>query len=292
MSEVDDWEARGKTLTVDSHRIWMLDEPAARESGRDPLLLLHGFPTCSYDWRHVHHALRADRRVVCLDFLGFGLSDKPDLRYSLRMQADIVEGVARQLGLDSVALLTHDMGDSVGGELLARSLDGNLAFDVSRRVLTNGSIYIEQAHLSAGQNLLLSLDDARLDDAGASLLNEEGFSAGVAGTFSASSSVDPSELAAQWQFASRHDGHRLLPRTIRYIEDRRKEERRYTGAIESHPSPLGVVWGADDPIAVVDMTEGLRAARPDASITVLDNVGHYPMIEAPKRFADAVLEYL
>jgi pimeloyl-ACP methyl ester carboxylesterase len=292
MTEVADWEARGRDLTVDSHRIWVLDEPATRESGRDPLLVLHGFPTCSFDWRHVHHALRGDRRVVCLDFLGFGLSDKPDLRYSLRMQADLVEGVARRLGLDSVALLTHDMGDSVGGELLARSLEGNLAFDVSRRVLTNGSIYIERAHLSAGQELLLSLDDARLDDAVASLVNEEGFSAGVAGTFSAHSAVDPTELAAQWQFASRHDGHRLLPRTIRYIEDRRKEERRYTGAIETHPSPLGVVWGADDPIAVVGMTDVLHAARPDAPITILDHVGHYPMIEAPKRFADAVLEYL
>jgi pimeloyl-ACP methyl ester carboxylesterase len=292
MTEVSDWEARGRALTVESHHIWVLDEPATRESGRDPLLVLHGFPTCSFDWRHVHHALRADRRVVCLDFLGFGLSDKPDLRYSLRLQADLVEGAARQLGLDSVALLTHDMGDSVGGELLARSLDGSLAFDVSRRVLTNGSIYIERAHLSAGQELLLSLDDARLDDAGASLVNEDGFSAGVAGTFSANSAVDASELAAQWQFVSRNDGHRLLPRTIRYIEDRRQEERRYTGAIETHPSPLGVVWGADDPIAVVGMTDVLHAARPDAQITILDGVGHYPMIEAPKRFADAVLEYL
>jgi pimeloyl-ACP methyl ester carboxylesterase len=292
MTEVADWEARGRALTVGSHRLWVLDEPATRERGRDPLLVLHGFPTCSFDWRLVHHALRADRRVVCLDFLGFGLSDKPDLRYSLRMQADLVEGVARRLGLDSVALLTHDMGDSVGGELLARSLEGTLGFDISRRVLTNGSIYIERAHLSAGQQLLLSLDDARLDDANASLVDEAGFSAGVAGTFSPGSSVDPTELAAQWQLVSRHEGHRLLPRTIRYIEDRRKEERRYTGAIEAHPSPLGVVWGADDPIAVVGMTDALHAARADAPITILDGVGHYPMIEAPKRFADAVLEYL
>jgi pimeloyl-ACP methyl ester carboxylesterase len=40
------------------------------------------------------------------------------------------------------------------------------------------------------------------------------------------------------------------------------------------------------------MTDVLHEARPDASITILDGVGHYPMIEAPKRFADAVLEYL
>ena len=66
------------------------------------------------------------------DLLGFGLSDKPDQRYSLFEQADLVEAVAGDLGLDEVALLTHDMGDSVGGELLARSIDGTLSFDVTQ----------------------------------------------------------------------------------------------------------------------------------------------------------------
>ena len=63
--------------------------------------------------------------------------------------------------------------------------------------------------------------------------------------------VGADELEAQWLFAERNGGNRMLPRTIRYIEDRRAEERRFTGAIETHPSPLAVVWGADDPIAVV-----------------------------------------
>ena len=88
------------------------------------------------------------------------------------------------------------------------------------------------------------------------------------------------------------DGHTLLPRTIRYIEDRRAEEERFTGAIERHPSPLGVVWGALDPIAVYPMTARLRRARPDATLITLDGVGHYPMVEDPDAFATAVLDLL
>ena len=179
-------------------------------------------------------------------------------------------------------LVTHDMGDTVGGELLARSLEGTLPFAVTNRVLTNGSIYIDMAQLTDGQHLLLSLPDEPTD-----LVRADGFKAGLAGTFSANSSVDDDELDAQWLLAERNGGHRMLPRTIRYIEDRRAEERRFTGAIESHPSPLSVVWGADDPIAIVEMTEQLRSARPDARITILDGVGHYPMIESPARFAEA-----
>lgn len=291
MSALDDvraWESRGTRLTVDGRSVWVLDLPAAQDDGtdddaNDPLLALHGFPSCSFDWRHVLDALRAQRRVIAVDFLGFGLSDKPDLRYGMRLQADVVEGVARQVGLISVALLTHDMGDTVGGELLARSLEGTLPFAITRRVLTNGSIYIDMAHLTTGQELLLSLDDAPTD-----LVQADGFKAGLAGTFSPNSAVGDDELDAQWLLAERNDGNRLLPRTIRYIEDRRAEERRFTGAIETHSSPLAVVWGADDPIAVLAMTEQLTRARPDAHVTILDGVGHYPMIEAPDRFAAAV----
>jgi len=281
--DVREWEARGRRHLVDGRSVWVLDVPAEVDDGRDPLLVLHGFPSCSFDWHLVLDALRSRRRVVAVDFLGFGLSDKPDVRYSMRLQADVVEAVARELGLTSVALLTHDMGDTVGGELLARSLEGSLGFAVTRRVLTNGSIYIDMAHLSNGQQLLLSLDDAPTD-----LVVAEGFQAGLAGTFSPESSVDADELEAQWLFAARDGGHRMLPRTIRYIEERRAEERRFTGAIETHPSPLAVVWGADDPIAILAMTDVLQRARPDAKITVLDGVGHYPMLEAPDRFAQAV----
>jgi pimeloyl-ACP methyl ester carboxylesterase len=45
----------------------------------------------------------------------------------------------------------------------------------------------------------------------------------------------------------------------------------------------------DDPIAVPSMVDTLLAARPDASVVRLDGVGHYPMVESPGRFLDAVL---
>ena len=187
---------------------------------------------------------------MTLDFLGFGLSDKPDVRYGIRMQADAVEAVAEAAGLGPVLLMTHDMGDSVGGELLARD------FPVAQRVLTNGSIYLDLAHLTAGQQALLAMPD-RPHDA----VTAESFRVGLMRTFSPKSAVDAAELDAQAAFGALNNGFAMLPRTIRYIEDRRFEERRYTGAIETHPSPLGVVWGADDPVADVAMTD-VACSRP------------------------------
>ena len=105
--------------------------------------------------------------------------------------------------------------------------------------------------------------------------------AGVAATFSPATVVDPDELAAQWAMIAHHDGHLLLPRLIRYIEERRRSEARFTGAIERHPSPLTVVWGGDDPIAVPAMTDGSPGPARLRRHRLLDGVGHYPMVEAP-----------
>ena len=260
--------------------------PALEDEHDEPLLVLHGFPSSSYDFHLVLDDLRRTRRVLLLDFLGYGLSAKPDDRYTLAEQADIVMAFTRALAVERLALLSHDMGDTVGGELLARQLDGDWAVEVTRRVLTNGSIYIAMAQLSPGQQLLLALPDERL--APESDLDDASLQAALAATFSPASAVPDDELVALAALVARDEGSRLLPRLIRYIEERRRDEERYTGAIETHPSALHVVWGVDDPIAVVAMTERLVAARPDAAVELLDGVGHYPMIEAPVRFAAAV----
>ncbi|MGI8757325.1 MAG: alpha/beta fold hydrolase [Acidimicrobiales bacterium] len=290
---VEGWESAGERLTVDGRQIWWRHVRAASpNSDNPPLLVLHGFPTCSFDWRGVLAALSADREVVLLDFAGFGLSDKPDYRYGLRTYADEAAAVIAHFGLDHVDLLTHDMGDSVGGELLARSLEGTLGFTVGRRVLTNGSIYIEMAELTDGQQMLLGLPDERIDAVGAD--GGAAFRSGVAATFSPAgrATVDDVELDAVTALAVRQRGLSLLPRTIRYIEDRRAEQPRFTGAIETHPSPVGLVWGELDPVAVHAMAEHFVTKRTDAPLITLDGVGHYPMVEAPARFAAAVLELL
>ena len=130
-------------------------------------------------------------------------------------------------------------------------------------MLTNGSIYIDMAQLSAGA--AAPARAARRADARGRRARRSVDQAGLAATFSPASTVPDDELLAQWELISRDDGHRLLPRLIRYIEERRRDEARFTGAIETHPSPLHVVWGVDDPIAVVAMTDTLPRRGPTPS---------------------------
>lgn len=290
LAAVDAWEGAGVRLDLAGHRIFVRQAPARVSEDGPPLLALHGFPTSSFDYRHVLDRLSERRRVVTLDFLGFGLSDKPDQPYLLTEQADIVDALLDHLGLREIDLLTHDMGDTIGGELLARELDGTADHAVRRRVVSNGSVHIEMANLTDGQRFLLALDDARLplEMAIPPVMLHEGLKA-ICGP---DTPMGVEELEAQWDLVAREDGHLLAPRLIRYVEQRREHERRWTGAIERHPAPLTIVWGDRDPVAVHAMAERLHADAPGSRLVTMEGIGHFPMIEAPDRFADAVLEAL
>ncbi|NWZ23358.1 MEST protein, partial [Asarcornis scutulata] len=100
-------------------------DSAGAVGSSDVVVLLHGFPTSSYDWSKIWEGLTLRfRRVVALDFVGFGFSDKPrPHRYSIFEQASIVEGLLRHLGLhrSGINLVSHDYGDTVAQELLHRS---------------------------------------------------------------------------------------------------------------------------------------------------------------------------
>jgi len=286
------WEAIGTYRTLAGHRIFTVDAPAIGPETREPLLVLHGFPSSSFDYTAVLDGLRAQRRVLLLDGLGYGLSAKPDQPYTMALQADVAAAYVAELGLDRLALLTHDMGDTVGGELLARRAEGAWKVEVTYRVLTNGSIYIDQAHLTDGQQLLLSLPDEKLTPG--IPITAESLTRSLRETFSPHTAIPPGGaqedlLPPTVEQILHDDGHLVLPRLIRYIEERRQNERRFTGAIETDHSPLHIVWGLDDPIAVPSMVDTLLAARPDATAELLEGVGHYPMVEAPDRFLAAVL---
>jgi pimeloyl-ACP methyl ester carboxylesterase len=77
--------------------------------GRPPLLLVHGYPTASYDWHRLWPALADRYSLYALDLLGFGLSAKPqDATYPIALQADLCEALLARFGLDRPHVLAHD----------------------------------------------------------------------------------------------------------------------------------------------------------------------------------------
>ncbi len=130
-------------------------------SGEEALLLLHGFPTACWDFRAMWRPL-ADRfpRVLTLDFLGFGFSDKPSgYPYSIQDQADIVEALVVVRGVRRIHLMAHDDGACVAQELLARMQErcapgrGSAAQPISC-VMPNAALFPEACGSPGIQKLL------------------------------------------------------------------------------------------------------------------------------------------
>ncbi|AQT80115.1 hypothetical protein B1R94_13865 [Mycolicibacterium litorale] len=283
-ADVRQWQEGGRMLSTSAGSVFVRSR-----QGRGPaVLLLHGFPSSSYDFRGVVDRL-GDRAWLTLDFLGFGLSDKPrPHRYSLLEQADIVQSVVADVDPGPVVLLAHDMGTSVATELLARDLNGALPFEIQRAVLTNGSVIIERASLRPSQKILRG----PLGPAFARLTNERGFLRGFAKLFSAQHPLSNEEAQAQWALLARDDGHRILHLLCAYLNERVRFAPRWHGAVRDWDKPLGFLWATGDPVATTEVLAGLRELRPAAEVITLPGVGHYPQIEVPDEFTAGARQLL
>ncbi|MGA2012821.1 MAG: alpha/beta hydrolase [Solirubrobacteraceae bacterium] len=276
-----DWRDGGRLEVLDHHRIFIRDRPGTGP----PILLLHGYPSSSYDWRRVIARL-VPRRITGFDFLGFGLSDKPrDHRYSLIAQADLAEAVAARFGSEPVVLVAHDMGTSVATELLARDLEGRLRFTPAAVLLLNGSMVIERASLTVSQKVLRS----RLGPIAARLSNERAFRAQFGRIFSDQHPLSAAEAADQWSLLAHHGGHRIVDRLTFYLHERVTYAARWHGALRDWPGRLELAWAGRDPVCTEAVLAAVRELRPAAPLTRLPSLGHYPQIEDPEATA-AIIE--
>lgn len=276
------WSESGELETHAGRRIFVRDRPGSGP----PVLLLHGYPSSSYDWKPILELL-PDRHLIAFDFLGFGLSEKPPEQvYSLLMQADIVEAIVRgHAGGQPVSMVAHDMGTSVATELLARAVDGKLPFELSAALLFNGSIVIERASLTAGQKLLRS----RLGPIAARLTNERSFKRAFGRLFSDAHPLTAEEADDQWSLLEHGGGHRILDRLTYYLHERVTFADRWHGAIRDWPGRFELMWAELDPVATIAVLDAVVALRPSAPLERLEGLGHYPQLEDPSRVA-AVIE--
>jgi pimeloyl-ACP methyl ester carboxylesterase len=280
-ARVESWRRAGRTEEVLGRRLYV-----HRREGDGPLLLfLHGFPSSSYDWRELLDMRPRHLPALAFDCLGFGLSEKPrDHVYSLSWQADAAQELVRRAGSPPVFLVAHDMGTSVATELMARDLLGELDMSLAGALLFNGSMLLHLAKPTAGQKLLRS----PLGPLASRLTTERSFRAQFSRVFSSEHPLGAEEAADQWSLIAHNRGRRIAHRLVHYMEERERLTDRWHGAIRDWPGSLTLTWGLDDPVACIEVLDGLRALRPGVKVIELPGLAHYPQIESPERIAAAL----
>jgi pimeloyl-ACP methyl ester carboxylesterase len=123
-----------KSLQVDGTRVFY------REAGPGdaPVVLLpHGYPASSFQFRNLMPALGDQWRLVAPDFPGFGYSDTPEsFSYTFDGYTDFLSAFTLQLGLERYALYLHDYGSQIGLRLAIKAPER-----VTALIIQNGDIY-------------------------------------------------------------------------------------------------------------------------------------------------------
>ncbi len=252
------------------------------------LLLIHGFPTASFDWWRMWEALAGRFRIVAADMLGFGFSDKPaDDPYLIMDQASLQEALAVHLGFARTHVLAHDYGVSVAQELLARQAEGGASLAIDSAIYLNGGLFPETHRPTAGQLVLAS----EAGEAVAAQIGRDTFAAGIQTTFGPGSQPAAEEFDALWALAAMQDGHKLMWKVLDYMRQRREHRERWVGALTKALVPQRLINGPEDPASGGHVAEHYRVQVRDADVVLLEGIGHWPQIEAPEATLAAVLAF-
>lgn len=274
-----EWRRGGAFFTHAGHQIFYRQAGA---KDHPPLLLLHGFPTGSWDFAKLWGALAQKFHVIIHDMIGFGFSDKPRrFPYSVSAQADVIETMLRTLSIDHVHILAHDYGDTIAQELLARQLDGKLAAKIDSVCFLNGGLFPETHRALLIQKLTLSPLGPLLTR----IYGRRRFDQTMIGLFAKDKPPTAEELDGFWQLVTHNDGKPLLAKHIHYIVERRVHRERFVGAIVNATIPIRLIDGALDPVSGAHMAARYRELIPNPDIVLLNQLSHYPHVEDP----DAVL---
>ena len=275
-----EWQQRGRLENVNGFELFVIDEGAP---DADTVLLIHGFPTASWDWHLIWPALRQRYRLVAMDMLGFGFSDKPAVhKYSIHQQADLIEALIDRLGLQRFHVLAHDYGDTVAQELLARQNSGNGSGQWRSVCFLNGGLFPETHHALLTQKLLLSPLGPLINR----LAGKRQFDRAMSRVFGPHTQPDAEALDHFWSLVLYNDGKHLFHNLITYMRDRRQHRQRWVDAIADSQIPVALINGSVDPVSGAHMVARFKELNlPLAFLAELPQIGHYPHTEAGKTVA-------
>ncbi|MBL4604784.1 MAG: alpha/beta hydrolase [Flavobacteriaceae bacterium] len=294
------WKSKGEFRSIKNHQLFVIDshqvissQPGGQkgeiEKPLPVMVILHGYPTSSYDYYKVLPELSKYYRVIIHDHLGFGFSDKPlEYSYSLLEQADMALQLWKELDLKEVTLLAHDYGTSIATEILARDNANQLDVEIKELILCNGSMHIELSQLRTIQKLL---KNKWLGKYVAKLTNYPIFSKNLRNVYFDTSKVTNTELKDMWSLIEYKQGKKVIHKVSQYINERYTYWDRWIGALKETPIPTKIVWAKNDPVAVAAIAELLATEIPNNKLYWIENTGHFPMLENPEEWTKYILTF-
>jgi len=278
------WKSSGTYFSYKNHQIF------AKENGvGETLVLIHGFPTSSWDWHKIWEPLMKKYHLLTIDMIGFGFSDKPKkYTYSIFDQADLFETFLKSKNIKKVHILAHDYGDTVVQELLARSRDENYEFQIQSVCFLNGGMFPETNFPTITQKLLLTPLGKYLKY----FMGRGTLAKNFRKIFGKNTQATSEEIDDFWATIAYNKGKDVIPKIITYLHDRDTYKIRWREAIQKTSTiPKILINGGADPISGKHMALFYQEIIPDANVHILEEIGHYPQTEASEEILKLYFEF-
>jgi len=265
----------GAEVAVHYHTFGNRNNPA--------IVMLHGFPTSSFDFREMIDYLDEDYFIATLDFPGFGFSDKPQdgYNYMLADDARLADYFIREIvEIEDFALFTHDRGVSVGLAFLGNYLDSDdPGYNINYHFLSNSGMFLPLANLTERQRLMQNVETAAAATAQAKARPRR-------------TEGNPVQVAyADMEAFNDGIGARLY--VSRYLLERVANEYKWLDNLPRSPLPVAYIWGVLDPVNPIRTAnyvwaEYLNDREVESSFWIMPTGGHYPQRDRPQEMAKIV----
>ncbi|MFE4590405.1 alpha/beta fold hydrolase [Streptomyces laurentii] len=236
------------------------------------VLLLHGFPSASHQFRRLIDTLGRRYRLIAPDYPGFGHTRTPDgFDYSFERLADVVERFTERLGLTRFAMYLFDFGAPVGFRLALRRPDR-----VAGLVVQNGNAYTEGLSEAARAFTALTPDAPGAEQAVLDLFTLDATRAQYEG-----GTADPELIAPEGWLLDQHfldqPGRKQAQRALAF--DYKSNIAAYPdwqAWLREHTPPTLITWGSRGPFFPDPGALAYLSDLPDAELHLFDT-GHFAL---------------
>jgi pimeloyl-ACP methyl ester carboxylesterase len=242
------------------------------EAGKGSVvILIHGLGADSRHWAANIDALSRNFRVIALDQIGYGKSDKPVMRYTVANFADYLHGFMEAAKIPQASLV----GNSLGGWVA-------LDFAIRHPEMVEKLVLVDAAGLHPAVPLKLPKGGWK----SLSPLNTHWFFDLMAANKEwATTDLGPNSFE---RHVKNGDSYTVASSVAEMATGREFEDKK----LEMVKVPTLIIWGRNDMLIPLAMGENFNKGIKGSQLMVIDGTGHIPMLAKPAEFNQAVLKFL
>lgn len=291
--DVENWKSNGKYFNFKNNDIFYYQEGKGEN-----LLIIHGYPYNSFEWKETMTELAKKFKVTIFDLLGMGFSDKPkNHKYSFEEYCEIVNALIKKLEITETHIFSHDLGASVAQELISREIEGKNNFKIKSSAFMNGSLFIDVYKPRLIQKLL-SKSPTIIGKTISNLLTKKMVNKSVKSVFGTFTQPSEEFLDQQWEILNFKEGKNITYLIGRLVFEKFNYLNRWVSAMQTTTIPMCYICGPFDPNSGIHMANRYEELIPNPKIYLLnDNIGHWPQLEDResvisiyKKFRDDIIE--